>query len=115
MLPRTAVNDASDYDSEIEKVKATLSEFQQKAHLVSSAEDVEKLEQNIRQMTDLLGSLLLGLKLQQSLDSARNLQKPHPNSIARSTQRDEHQGVTNLSNRLENLTFMASQFLPETG
>ncbi len=70
MLPRTAVNDASDYDSEIEKVKATLSEFQQKAHLVSSAEDVEKLEQNIRQMTDLLGSLLLGLKLQQSLDSA---------------------------------------------
>ncbi len=70
MLPRIAVNDASDYDSEIEKVKATLTDFQQNAHLVSSAEDVEKLEQDIRQMTDLLGSLLLGQKLQQSLDSA---------------------------------------------
>jgi hypothetical protein len=70
MLPRIAVNDASDYDSEIEKVKTTLTEFQQNAHLVSSSADVEKLEQDIRQMTDLLGSLLLGQKLQQSLDSA---------------------------------------------
>lgn len=70
MLPRIAVNDASDYNREIEKVKATLTEFQQNAHLASSAKDVEKLEQDIRQMTDLLGSLLLGQKLQQSLDSA---------------------------------------------
>ena len=70
MLPRIAVNDANDYNREIEKVKATLTEFQQNAHLASSAKDVEKLEQDIRQMTDLLGSLLLGQKLQQSLDSA---------------------------------------------
>lgn len=70
MLPRIAVNDASDYEREIEKVKARLTEFQQNANLVSSAEGMEKLEQDIRQMTDLLGSLLLGQKLQQSLDSA---------------------------------------------
>jgi len=69
MLPRIAVNDVSDYASEIEKVKAMLTQFQQNDHLVSSAEDVEKLEQDIRQMTDLMGSLLLGQKLQQSLDS----------------------------------------------
>jgi len=70
MLPRIAVNDANEYDDEIEKIKVTLTEFQQNAHLVSSAKGVEKLEQDIRQMTDLLGSLLLGQKLQQSLDSA---------------------------------------------
>lgn len=70
MLPRIAVNDASDYEREIEKIKAKLTEFQQNANLVSSAEGMEKLEQDIRQMTDLLGSLLLGQKLQQSLDSA---------------------------------------------
>ncbi len=70
MLPRITVNDANDYDDELEKIKAALTEFQQNAHLVSSAKDVEKLEQDIRQMTDLLGSLLLGQKLQQSLDSA---------------------------------------------
>ena len=70
MLPRIAVNDVSDYDSEIENVKGTLTNFQQNAHLASSAKDVEKLERDIRQMTDLLGSLLLGQKLQQSLDSA---------------------------------------------
>lgn len=70
MLPRIAVNDTSDYEREIEKIKAKLAEFQQNANLVSSAEGMEKLEQDIRQMTDLLGSLLLGQKLQQSLDSA---------------------------------------------
>ncbi len=70
MLPRIAVNDTSDYEREIEKIKAKLTEFQQNANLVSSAEGMEKLEQDIRQMTDLLGSLLLGQKLQQSLDSA---------------------------------------------
>ncbi len=70
MLPRIAVNDTSDYDSEIGKIKAKLTEFQQNARLVYSAEELEKLEQDIRQMTDLLGSLLLGQKLQQSLDSA---------------------------------------------
>ena len=70
MLPRIAVNDANDYDDEIEKIKVALTEFQQSAHLVSSAKGVEKLEQDIRKMTDLLGSLLLGQKLQQSLDSA---------------------------------------------
>ena len=69
MLPRIAVNGANDYDSEIEKVKTTLTEFQQNPHLVSSAEGMEELELKIRQMTDLLGSLLLGLKLQESLDS----------------------------------------------
>ena len=70
MLPRIAVNEASDYDDEIEKVKTRLTEFQQNAPLASSAEDMEKLEQDIRQMTNLLGSLLLGQKLQQSLDAA---------------------------------------------
>lgn len=70
MLPRIAVNEASDYDREIEKIKAKLTQFQQNAYLVSSAEEAEKLERDIRQMTDLLGSLLLGQKLQQSLDSA---------------------------------------------
>lgn len=70
MLPRIAVNDETDYDDEIEKIKVALTEFQQNAHLVSSAKGVEKLEQDIRQMTDLLGSLLLGQKLQQSLDAA---------------------------------------------
>jgi hypothetical protein len=47
MLPSIAVNNVSDYDSEIEKVKEMLTRFQQNDHLVSSAEEVEKLEQDI--------------------------------------------------------------------
>jgi len=64
------VNDVSDYESEIEKVEEALTQFRQEAHLITSAEEVEALEQDIRQMVNLLGSLMLGYKLQQALDSA---------------------------------------------
>ena len=68
-VKKIEMTNVSDYKSEIEKVYDELEIVQQEVRIVSTAEELEKLEQDIRQLTDRLGSLLLGQKVQASLDS----------------------------------------------
>src|SRR6267142_6105912 len=64
------VSQDSDYASHIQEVLAQLHQMQQTPQLVTSPEELEALEREIRQRTDRLGSLLVGHHLQQALDSA---------------------------------------------
>jgi hypothetical protein len=64
------VNQDSDYAQQIQAALDELSQMQQSPQLVSTPEDLEALEREIRGRTDRLGSLLVGHHLQQSLDSA---------------------------------------------
>jgi hypothetical protein len=54
----------------IQEVLSELQQMQQTPQLVTSPEELEALEREIRQRTDHLGSLLVGHHLQQALDSA---------------------------------------------
>src|SRR5262250_2438733 len=54
----------------IQDVLNELRQMQQTPRLVTSPDDLEVLEREIRQRTDRLGSLLVGYHLQQALDSA---------------------------------------------
>src|SRR5215471_1844654 len=54
----------------LQEVLNELRQMQQTPRLVTSPDDVETLEREIRQRTDRLGSLLVGYHLQQALDSA---------------------------------------------
>src|SRR5215471_18981583 len=54
----------------IQEVLSELQQMQQPPRLVTSPEELEALEREIRQRTDRLGSLLVGSHLQQALDSA---------------------------------------------
>jgi len=60
----------TDYTREIQAVLDELHQMQQTPRLVTSPEELEALEREIRQRTDRLGSLLVGSHLQQALDSA---------------------------------------------
>jgi hypothetical protein len=60
----------SDYASSIQEVLNELRQMQQTPQLVTSPEELEALEREIRQRTDRLGSLLVGHHMQQALDSA---------------------------------------------
>jgi hypothetical protein len=60
----------SDYASHIQAVLNELRQMQQTPQLVTSPEELEALEREIRQRTDRLGSLLVGHHMQQALDSA---------------------------------------------
>ena len=60
----------SDYASHIQAVLNELRQMQQTPQLVTSPEELEALEREIRQRTDRLGSLLVGYHMQQALDSA---------------------------------------------
>ena len=60
----------SDYASHIQEVLNELRQMQQTPQLVTSPEDLEALEREMRQRTDHLGSLLVGHHMQQALDSA---------------------------------------------
>src|SRR4029434_6563744 len=60
----------SDYVSHIQEVLNELRQMQQTPQLVTSPEELEALEREIRQRTDRLGSLLVGYHMQQALDSA---------------------------------------------
>jgi len=53
----------------IQEVLDELHQMQQTPRLVTSPEELETLEREIRQRTDQLGSLLVGYHLQQALDS----------------------------------------------
>src|SRR6516164_10681733 len=54
----------------IQEILNELRQMQQPPRLVTSPDDLEALEREIRQGTDHLGSLLVGPHLQQALDSA---------------------------------------------
>ena len=58
-----------DYTRDIQEVLDELHQMQQTPQLVTSSEELEVLEHEIRQRTDRLGSLLVGYHLQQALDS----------------------------------------------
>src|SRR5215475_13017371 len=60
----------TDYARHIQEILKELGQIQQSPRLVTSPEDLEALEHEIRQRTDHLGSLLVGYHLQQALDSA---------------------------------------------
>src|SRR5712691_2567858 len=59
-----------DYVRHIQAVLDELHQMQQTPRLVTSPEELEALEREIRQRTDRLGSLLVGSHLQQALDAA---------------------------------------------
>jgi hypothetical protein len=58
-----------DYARHIQEVLDELGQIQQTPRLVTSPEDLEALEHEIRQRTDHLGSLLVGYHMQWALDS----------------------------------------------
>lgn len=58
-----------DYARHIQEVLDELRQMQQFPKLVTSPDELEALEREIRQRTDCLGSLLVGQHLQQALDS----------------------------------------------
>lgn len=60
----------TDYARHIQKILNELGQMQQTPRLVTSPEELETLEREMRQRTDRLGSLLVGHHLQQALDSA---------------------------------------------
>jgi hypothetical protein len=64
------IYEETDYARHIQEVLAELGQMQQTPRLVTSPEELEALEHEIRQRTDHLGSLLVGYHLQQALDSA---------------------------------------------
>jgi hypothetical protein len=64
------ISQDSDYASHIQEVLNELRQMQQTPQLVTSPEELEALEREIRQRTDRLGSFLVGHHMQQSLDSA---------------------------------------------
>jgi hypothetical protein len=62
-------NQDSDYAQYIQEVLNELRQMQQTPRLVTSPDDLEALEREIRHRTDRLGSLLVGYHMQQALDS----------------------------------------------
>jgi hypothetical protein len=60
----------TDYTRDIQETLNELRQMQQTPRLVTSPDDLEALEREIRQRTDRLGSLLVGYHLQQALDAA---------------------------------------------
>src|SRR5215813_15297901 len=60
----------TDYARHIQDILDELGQIQQTPRLVTSPEELEALEHEVRQRTDHLGSLLVGYHLQQALDSA---------------------------------------------
>ncbi len=69
MTQKIELSNNSDYELEIQKVYEQLEMLQQEARIVNNAEEMEELERDIRQLTDQLGALLLGKKIQESLDA----------------------------------------------
>ena len=59
----------TDYARHIQEALHELHQLQQTPRLVTSPDELEALEREIRQHTDRLGSLLVGHHLQQALDS----------------------------------------------
>jgi hypothetical protein len=60
----------TDYAKHIQEVLSALRQLQQTPRLVTSPDELEALEREIRQCTDRLGSLLVGYHIQQALEAA---------------------------------------------
>jgi hypothetical protein len=60
----------TDYARDIQEVLNELRQMERTPRLVTSPDELEALEREIRQHTDRLGSLLAGYHMQQALDSA---------------------------------------------
>ena len=60
----------TDYARHIQEVLNELRQMEQTPRLVTSPDELEALEREIRQRTDCLGSLLVGYHMQQALDAA---------------------------------------------
>lgn len=69
MTPKIEMTNSSDYEVEIEKVYEEIMALNQETRIVTNAEELEELEREIRRLTDRLGSLLLGKKVQAALDA----------------------------------------------
>ena len=63
-------NQESDYTRQIQEALDALHQMQQSPQLVTSPEELEALEREIRQRTDRLGSFLVGHHMQHALDAA---------------------------------------------
>jgi hypothetical protein len=73
MLSRINVNSISDYQELLNETKEKLEQIANQTYQseTSLEETTETLEREIRELINLQGSLLLGMKLQQILDSEK--------------------------------------------
>ena len=62
-------NQDTDYTRPIQEVLNELQQFAHTAQAVTSPQELEALERDIRQRTDRLGSLLVGYHMQQALEA----------------------------------------------
>lgn len=88
----------SDYARHIQEVLDELGQLQQTPRLVTSPEDLEALEHEIRQRTDHLGSLLVGDHMQRALDSAA-LQAEQERLVSQWPQPLKNDGLVKVSIR----------------
>ena len=88
----------SDYARHIQEVLDELGQLQQTPRLVTSPEDLEALEHEIRQRTDHLGSLLVGYHMQRALDSAA-LQAEQERLVSQWPQPLKNDGLVKVSVR----------------
>ena len=88
----------SDYARHIQEVLDELGQLQQTPRLVTSPEDLEALEHEIRQRTDHLGSLLVGYHMQRALDSAA-LQAEQERLVSQWPQPLKNDGLVKVSIR----------------
>ena len=71
----------TDYTREIQAVLDELQQMQQTPRLVTSPDELEALEREIRRRTDRLGSLLVGHHLQQALGSVSKVEMTTPMAL----------------------------------
>ena len=61
---------SSDYAAQVQEILVELQQLEHTPRLVRSAEELEAVEHQVRQLTDRLGALLVGRHMQHALDSA---------------------------------------------
>src|SRR4030095_6873650 len=88
----------TDHARHIQEILDELGQLQQTPRLVTSPEDLEALEQEIRQRTDHLGSLLVGYHIQRALDSAA-LQAEQERLVSQWPQPLKNDGMVKVSGR----------------
>ena len=66
-----AVPGSEAYQSRIDEIQATLRDYQENPRVVQSPEELEELEQAIRNLTEELAALVTGQQIQHSLDSGQ--------------------------------------------
>ena len=64
-----AVPGSAEYQAQIDEIQDQLRDYRDNPRLVQSPEELEKLEQEIRELTEQLGALITGQQIQHSLDS----------------------------------------------